>query len=66
MILREKRQSPLTVRLHHSAVQPLCSARMENPDEVAASIKERIGFDTLIVDINDLDGSIFGKLGQRS
>ena len=33
----------------------------ENPDEVAASIKERIGFDTLIVDINDLDGSILGS-----
>ncbi len=33
----------------------------ENPDEVALSIKERIGFDTLIVDINDLDGSILGS-----
>lgn len=32
----------------------------ENPDKVAAAIKERIGFDTLIVDINDLDGSILG------
>lgn len=33
----------------------------ENPNEVAASIKERIGFDTLIVDINDLDGCILGS-----
>lgn len=32
----------------------------ENPDEVARSIKERVGFDTLIVDINDLDGTILG------
>lgn len=31
-----------------------------NPDEVAASIKARIGFDVLIVDINDLDGCILG------
>ena len=32
----------------------------ENPDTVASAIKERIGFDTLIVDINDLDGTILG------
>lgn len=31
-----------------------------NPDEVAKAIKERIGFDTLIVDINDIDGVILG------
>ena len=37
----------------------------ENPDEVAASIKERIGFDTLIVDINDLDGSILGSSDNK-
>ncbi len=32
----------------------------ENPDEVAKAIKQRIGFDVLIVDINDLDGTILG------
>lgn len=32
----------------------------KNPDEVARAIKERIGFDTIIVDINDLDGTILG------
>lgn len=31
-----------------------------NPDAVAKQIKERIGFDTIIVDINDLDGEILG------
>lgn len=31
-----------------------------NPDEVAKSIKERIGKDVLIVDINDIDGVILG------
>ncbi len=31
-----------------------------NPDAVAVQIKERIGFDTIIVDINDLDGEILG------
>lgn len=31
-----------------------------NPDSVARDIKERIGFDALIVDINDLDGEILG------
>ncbi len=31
-----------------------------NPDHVAKSIKERIGFDVLIVDINDIDGVILG------
>lgn len=31
-----------------------------NPDKVARQIKERIGFDTIIVDINDLDGEILG------
>lgn len=31
-----------------------------NPDKVAKQIKERIGFDTIIVDINDLDGEILG------
>ncbi len=30
------------------------------PDKVAAEIKERIGFDTCIVDINDLEGQILG------
>ena len=32
----------------------------ENPDAVAVAIKERIGFDTIIVDINDIDGVILG------
>ena len=32
----------------------------QNPDAVAVKIKERIGFDTIIVDINDLDGEILG------
>lgn len=32
----------------------------ENPDAVAESIKERIGFDALVVDINDIDGVILG------
>ena len=32
----------------------------ENPDEVAKAIKQRIGFDVRIVDINDLDGTILG------
>jgi len=32
----------------------------KEPDKVARDIKERIGFDTLIVDINDLDGEILG------
>lgn len=31
-----------------------------NPDAVARQIKERIGFDAIIVDINDLDGEILG------
>ena len=31
-----------------------------NPDAVAKQIKDRIGFDTIIVDINDLDGEILG------
>ena len=31
-----------------------------NPDEVAVAIKERIGKDVLIVDINDIDGVILG------
>ena len=31
-----------------------------NPDKVARQIKDRIGFDTIIVDINDLDGEILG------
>lgn len=30
------------------------------PDKVAMSIKERIGFDTIIVDINDMGGNILG------
>ncbi len=30
------------------------------PDQVAAEIKDRIGFDTCIVDINDLEGQILG------
>lgn len=32
----------------------------KDPDKVACDIKARIGFDTLIVDINDLDGEILG------
>lgn len=32
----------------------------KDPDKVARDIKERIGFDTIIVDINDLDGEILG------
>ena len=31
-----------------------------DPDKVARDIKARIGFDTIIVDINDLDGEILG------
>lgn len=32
----------------------------KDPDKVARDIKARIGFDTIIVDINDLDGEILG------
>ena len=32
----------------------------KDPDKVACDIKARIGFDTLVVDINDLDGEILG------
>lgn len=32
----------------------------KEPDKVAAEIKERIGFEVCIVDINDLDGDILG------
>ncbi len=32
----------------------------KEPDKVARDIKERIGFDCLVVDINDLDGQILG------
>lgn len=32
----------------------------EKPDRVAAQIKDRIGFDVCIVDINDLEGQILG------
>lgn len=32
----------------------------KEPDKVARDVKARIGFDTLIVDINDLDGEILG------
>ena len=32
----------------------------ENPDKVAESVAERIGFKTVIVDINDLAGKILG------
>ncbi len=31
-----------------------------DPDKVAVSIKERIGFDVCIVDVNDIDGVILG------
>ena len=31
-----------------------------NPDQVARDIKARIGFETCIVDINDLEGQILG------
>ena len=37
----------------------------QNPDEVAVAVKERIGFDVLIVDINDLDGTILGASDPR-
>ena len=32
----------------------------KDPDKIACDIKARIGFDTLVVDINDLDGEILG------
>lgn len=40
-----------------------------NPDQVARDIKARIGFETCIVDINDLEGQILGvssKLGTST
>lgn len=39
---------------HYVVLGPL------EPDKVAAQIKERIGFDVCIVDINDIDGVILG------
>lgn len=35
------------------------------PDKVAAQIKERIGYDVLITDINDLDGQILGASSKQ-
>ena len=35
------------------------------PDKVAVQIKERIGFDVCIVDINDIDGVILGVSDQK-
>lgn len=37
----------------------------EKPDKVAQEIKERIGFDTAIVDINDLEGQVLGVSGKH-
>ena len=39
---------------HYVVLGPL------EPDRVAEQIKERIGYDTIIVDVNDLDGQILG------
>ena len=36
-----------------------------NPEKVAKSIKERIGFDVCIVDINDLEGQILGTSSKK-
>ena len=44
---------------HYVVLGPL------EPDKVAAQIKERIGHDTLIVDINDLEGQILGASDKR-
>lgn len=35
------------------------------PDKVAEQIKERIGYDTIIVDINDIDGQILGASSKK-
>lgn len=36
-----------------------------NPDKVAHEIKEHIGFETIIVDINDLGGNILGISSEK-
>ena len=35
------------------------------PDKVAKQIKDRIGYDTIIVDVNDLDGQILGASSKK-
>ncbi|MCQ2418669.1 MAG: coenzyme F420-0:L-glutamate ligase [Clostridia bacterium] len=44
---------------HYVVLGPL------KPDKVAAQIKERIGYDALIVDINDLEGQILGASSKK-
>lgn len=44
---------------HYVVLGPL------KPDKVAAQIAERIGYDTLIVDINDLEGQILGASSKK-
>lgn len=44
---------------HYVVLGPL------KPDKVAKQIKERIGFDVAIVDINDLEGQILGVSSKR-
>jgi len=36
-----------------------------DPDKVAKQIRDRIGYDTIIVDINDLEGQILGASSKR-
>ena len=36
-----------------------------NPEKVAKSIKERIGYDVCIVDINDLEGQVLGASSKK-
>ncbi len=36
-----------------------------DPDKVAKQIKDRIGYDAIIVDINDLDGQILGASSKK-
>ncbi|MBQ9273089.1 MAG: coenzyme F420-0:L-glutamate ligase [Mogibacterium sp.] len=36
-----------------------------DPDKVARQIKDRIGYDTIIVDINDLEGQILGASSRK-
>lgn len=44
---------------HYVVLGPL------NPDQVAKEISERIGYDVIIVDINDLEGQILGVSGKH-
>lgn len=44
---------------HYVVLGPL------HPDETAAQIKDRIGYDTIIVDINDLDGQVLGASSKK-